>query len=87
MSSITFDNIGKVYPGGTRAIYDVNIRVEDGNVVLNPLYQNPPSTRPVAADYSTVRLTGRIDAGCERCGKCVAVCPTDALRIGFKGKA
>ncbi len=34
MSSITFDNIGKVYPGGTRAIYDVNIRVEDGEFVV-----------------------------------------------------
>lgn len=31
-------------------------------------------------------MTGRIDSGCERCGKCVAVCPTDALRIGLAGK-
>lgn len=28
-------------------------------------------------------MTGRIDSGCERCGKCVASCPTDALRIGL----
>ncbi|MDX1450723.1 MAG: ATP-binding cassette domain-containing protein, partial [Acidimicrobiia bacterium] len=34
MASITFDNIGKVYPGGTRAIYDVNIHVEDGEFVV-----------------------------------------------------
>ncbi|MFO0728908.1 MAG: 4Fe-4S binding protein [Myxococcota bacterium] len=27
-------------------------------------------------------MTDRTDAGCERCGKCVAVCPTDALSIG-----
>ncbi|MBK7857834.1 MAG: 4Fe-4S binding protein [Archangiaceae bacterium] len=27
-------------------------------------------------------MTGRIDEGCERCGKCVASCPTSALRLG-----
>jgi ferredoxin-type protein NapH len=32
-------------------------------------------------------MTGRIDSGCERCGKCVAVCPTDALAIGLKRRA
>ncbi len=34
MASITFDGIGKVYPGGTRAISDVNIHVEDGEFVV-----------------------------------------------------
>jgi multiple sugar transport system ATP-binding protein len=34
MASITFDGIGKVYPGGTRAIYDVNIGVGDGEFVV-----------------------------------------------------
>ena len=34
MSSITFDGIGKIYPGGTRAIYDVNITVDDGEFVV-----------------------------------------------------
>lgn len=29
-------------------------------------------------------MTGRIDEGCERCGKCVASCPTDALSLGLK---
>lgn len=29
-------------------------------------------------------MTGRVDEGCERCGKCVASCPTDALRMGRK---
>jgi ferredoxin-type protein NapH len=28
-------------------------------------------------------MNGKIDSGCERCGKCVAVCPTDALRMGL----
>ncbi|MBI2895084.1 MAG: 4Fe-4S binding protein [Deltaproteobacteria bacterium] len=28
-------------------------------------------------------MTDRVDAGCDRCGKCVASCPTDALAIGF----
>ncbi|HLU32076.1 MAG TPA: sn-glycerol-3-phosphate ABC transporter ATP-binding protein UgpC [Acidimicrobiia bacterium] len=34
MASITFENVGKVYPGGTRAIYDVDIHVEDGEFVV-----------------------------------------------------
>ncbi len=34
MASITFDGIGKVYPGGTRAISDVNIHVNDGEFVV-----------------------------------------------------
>ena len=34
MASITFEDIGKVYPGGTRAISDVDIHVEDGEFVV-----------------------------------------------------
>jgi len=34
MASITFDGIGKVYPGGTRAIHDVNIHINDGEFVV-----------------------------------------------------
>ncbi|HEX2154844.1 MAG TPA: sn-glycerol-3-phosphate ABC transporter ATP-binding protein UgpC [Acidimicrobiia bacterium] len=34
MASITFDNVGKVYPGGTRAIFGVDIHVEDGEFVV-----------------------------------------------------
>lgn len=28
-------------------------------------------------------MSDHVDRGCERCGKCVASCPTDALTIGF----
>jgi ferredoxin-type protein NapH len=28
-------------------------------------------------------MTDRLDAGCERCGKCVSACPTGALAIGL----
>ncbi len=34
MASITFEEIEKVYPGGFRAIYDVNIHVDDGEFVV-----------------------------------------------------
>ena len=34
MSSITFERVGKVYPGGTRAITDVSIEVTDGEFVV-----------------------------------------------------
>jgi len=34
MASITFESVGKIYPGGTRAIADVDIHVEDGEFVV-----------------------------------------------------
>ena len=34
MSSITFDSVGKIYPGGTRAITDVSLDVADGEFVV-----------------------------------------------------
>lgn len=33
-----------------------------GSLIVNPLYQNPVTTRSEASDYGSVRLTGRIDA-------------------------
>jgi ferredoxin-type protein NapH len=29
-------------------------------------------------------MSDRLDAGCERCGKCIAVCPTDALLLQIR---
>jgi multiple sugar transport system ATP-binding protein len=34
LSSIKFEHVGKVYPGGTRAITDVSIEVDDGEFVV-----------------------------------------------------
>jgi multiple sugar transport system ATP-binding protein len=34
MSSITFDKVGKIYPGGTRAIEDVNLNIKDGEFLV-----------------------------------------------------
>ncbi len=34
MASITFEHVGKVYPGGTRAIEDVSLEVGDGEFVV-----------------------------------------------------
>lgn len=34
MASITFEEVGKIYPGGTRAVEDINIEVEDGEFVV-----------------------------------------------------
>lgn len=34
MASITLDNVGKVYPGGTRAVGDVNIDIADGEFIV-----------------------------------------------------
>ena len=29
-------------------------------------------------------MTDQLDSGCERCGKCIAACPTDALKLAFR---
>ncbi|MDH3260176.1 MAG: sn-glycerol-3-phosphate ABC transporter ATP-binding protein UgpC [Acidimicrobiia bacterium] len=34
MSEITFEGVGKVYPGGTRAIHDVDLEIADGEFVV-----------------------------------------------------
>ncbi|WBU52599.1 sn-glycerol-3-phosphate import ATP-binding protein UgpC [Paracoccus sp. SCSIO 75233] len=34
MASITLDNVGKVYPGGTRAVEGVNIDIADGEFIV-----------------------------------------------------
>ncbi len=34
MASITFEHVGKVYPGGTRAVEDINLEVGDGEFVV-----------------------------------------------------
>ena len=34
MSEITFESVGKVYPGGTRAIHDVDLEIGDGEFVV-----------------------------------------------------
>ena len=34
MASITFDKVGKVYPGGTRAITDVSLDISDGEFLV-----------------------------------------------------
>jgi ABC-type sugar transport system ATPase subunit len=34
MASVTFDHVDKVYPGGTRAITDCTLRIDDGELVV-----------------------------------------------------
>ena len=34
MSAITMNSVGKVYPGGTRAIHDVDLQINDGEFVV-----------------------------------------------------
>ena len=34
MATVTFDNVGKTYPDGTRAVIDLNLEIEDGEFVV-----------------------------------------------------
>ncbi|NND13647.1 MAG: sn-glycerol-3-phosphate ABC transporter ATP-binding protein UgpC, partial [Acidimicrobiia bacterium] len=34
MASITLDNLGKIYPDGTRAVGDVNLEIQDGEFIV-----------------------------------------------------
>ncbi|MDR1294467.1 MAG: sn-glycerol-3-phosphate ABC transporter ATP-binding protein UgpC [Bifidobacteriaceae bacterium] len=34
MASISFSRVGKVYPGGTRAVQDLNLEIEDGELMV-----------------------------------------------------
>jgi multiple sugar transport system ATP-binding protein len=34
MATVTFDNVGKTYPDGTRAVIDLNLEIDDGEFVV-----------------------------------------------------
>src|SRR6476659_1836731 len=34
MATVTFANVGKTYPDGTRAVVDLNLEIEDGEFVV-----------------------------------------------------
>lgn len=40
----------------------------------------------VVCNFAQSPMTDRLDQDCERCGKCVAVCPTDALGLVLIGR-
>lgn len=40
----------------------------------------------VVCNFAQSPMTDRLDEACERCGKCVAVCPTDALQLVVIGR-
>ena len=85
MSSIIFDGIGKVYPGGTRAIYDVNIEVGDGEFVVL-VGQAPEFGAKVAGPVGDVVESGP-PAGQESTHRRVGVQGLQEFQVAHEGDA
>ena len=58
MSEITFEGVAKVYPGGTRAIHDVDLEIADGEfvVLVGPSGCVPPKDRDIAMVFQNYAL-------------------------------
>lgn len=66
-------------PGG--AVFSVVGRFSPVKVVRTPPKCTDCTACDVICNLGQFPMTDRLDSGCERCGKCVSVCPTDALRF------
>lgn len=66
-------------PGG--AMFRLLSPVSPVKVVRNPPACTDCTACDVVCNLGQLPMTDKLDTGCERCGKCIAVCPTDALRF------
>lgn len=73
-----------VCPGG--ALYSLLGALSPVTVKLDRPRCTGCTACDVVCNLGQSPMTGRIDEGCERCGKCVAACPTDALALGLAAK-
>jgi len=69
-------------PGG--AMFSLLSYRSPVTVKLDPSKCTGCTACDVVCNLGQSPMTGRIDEGCERCGKCVASCPTNALKLGVK---
>ncbi len=66
-------------PGG--ALYTALAVRSPLRIVRTPEACTDCTACDVVCNLGQLPMTDRLDAGCERCGKCVSVCPTGALEL------
>lgn len=71
-----------VCPGG--AMFSLLSLASPLRVARDPEACTECSACDVVCHLGQRPMMDRLDAGCERCGKCIAVCPTQALRFSLR---
>jgi NapH/MauN family ferredoxin-type protein len=66
-------------PGG--ALFSLLSRPSPVRVIRTPAKCTDCTACDVVCNLGQRPMSDRLDPGCERCGKCVAVCPTNALAL------
>ncbi len=54
-------------------------------VVRDPARCTDCTVCDVVCNLGQHPMTDKLDSGCERCGKCISACPTDALKFALRG--
>jgi NapH/MauN family ferredoxin-type protein len=68
-------------PGG--AMFSLLSAASVVRVVREPEQCTDCTVCDVVCNLGQRPMTDQLDSGCERCGKCVAACPTDALKLAL----
>ena len=69
-------------PGG--AMFSLLGSASAVRVVRDPLECTDCTVCDVVCNLGQRPMTDQLDSGCERCGKCIAACPTDALKLALR---
>jgi len=69
-------------PGG--AMFSLVATASPLRVVREPAKCTDCTVCDVVCNLGQLPMTDRLDSGCERCGKCISACPTDALKFALR---